>query len=211
MSGTGNGIRTPVQPECRTESGNGNSAITPGTEDLRFRVHQRSLREQLERHHFLLERVSAASARLLQSLEHADVFEAIAEIIANLIGSEEVAIYHYFPLVRTFKLAWSSGVADDILRAFGSGAGFLGRAALEQTSQFPERQLSTPLLSYEKNLMACVVLKSSHEVVGVIAILGLLPQKSCLEWADFELLKFMEVYGAMALQFQRLQQERVAP
>lgn len=211
MRSTGNGNRQPVQTGSRTESANANSAIPPGTEELRLRVHQRSLREQLERHHFLLERISAASARLIQSLEHADVFEAIAEIIANLIGSEEVAIYHYFPLVRTFKLAWSSGVADDILRAFGSGGGFLGRAALEQTSQFPERQLNTPLLSYEKDLTACIVLKSSHEVVGVIAILGLLPQKSFLEWADFELLKFIEVYGAVALQFQRLQQERVAP
>jgi hypothetical protein len=211
MRGTGNGNRPPVQAGCRTESGNGNLAIPSGPEELSLRVHQRSLREQLERHYFLLERVTVANARLIQSLEHADVFEAIAEIIANLIGSEEVAIYHYFPLVRTFKLAWSSGVADDILRAFGSGAGFLGRAALEQTSQFPERQLNAPLLSYEKNLTACIVLRSSHEVVGVVAILGLLPQKSGLEWADFELLKFIEVYGAVALQFQRLQQERVSP
>jgi hypothetical protein len=45
----------------------------------------------------------------------------------------------------------------------------------------------------------------------VIAILGLLPQKNCLEWADFELLKFLEVYGAVALQFHRLQQDRVTP
>jgi hypothetical protein len=211
MRETGNGSRPPVQAACRTEPANGNFASTPPTQELGLRVQQLSLREQLERRHFLLKRLTAASERLIQTFECGDVFEAIAEIIANLIGSEEVAIYHYFPLVRTFKLAWSFGVADDILRAFGSGVGFLGRAALEQTSQFPERQLNTPLLSYEKNLTACIVLKSGHEVVGVVAILGLLPQKSRLEWADFELLKFIEVYGAVALQFQRLQQERVAP
>jgi hypothetical protein len=211
MSSTRNGSRPPAQTACQTEPVNGSSGVPAGTEELRRRVQQLSLREQLERHHFLLERLNAASARLIEALEHGDVCEAIGEIIANLIGSEEVAIFHYFPLVRSFKLAWSSGVENDVLRAFGSGAGFLGRAAHGQTSQFPERLVNTPLMCYEKNLTACIVLKSSNEVVGVIAILGLLPQKSCLEWADFELLKFLEVYGAVALQFQRLQQEKVAP
>jgi hypothetical protein len=211
MIGTGNRNRPPVKAGRRAELEDGNSSVPTGTEELRLRVQQYSLREQLEQNHFLLERLNAASARLIQSLEHRDVFEAIAEIIANLIGSEEVAIFDYFPLVRTLKLAWSSGVEDDILRALGSGAGFIGRAALGQTSQFPGRQLNTPLLGYERNLTACIVLKSNDEIIGVIAILGLLPQKSCLEWADFELLKFLEVYGALALQFQRLQQDRVAP
>jgi hypothetical protein len=211
MRGTGNGSRPPLGVEYRMEPANESSGVPLGMEALRVRVQQLSLREQLERHHFLLERLNAAIVRLIVALEHGDVCEAIGEIIANLIGSEEVAIFHYFPLVRTFKLAWSSGVEADVLRAFGSGAGFLGRAAIAQTSQFPERQLNTPLLSHEKKLTACIVLKSSAEVVGVIAILGLLPQKSCLEWADFELLKFLEVNGAVALQFQRLKQERVAP
>jgi hypothetical protein len=211
MIGTGNGNRPPAIARDQMEPSSGDTAISPGTEKLHLRVRQLSLREQLERNHFLLERLNAASVRLLQTLEQRDVCEAIGEIIANLIGSEEVAIFHYFPLVRTFKLAWSTGVEDDILRAFGSGAGFLGRAALGQTSQFPERQLNTPLLSYEKNLTACIVLKSNHEVVGVIAILGLLPQKSSLEWVDFELVKFLEEYGAVALQFQTLQQEQAAP
>ena len=211
MIGNGKASRPLVKAGRRNNPADGNSSIPNGTEELPLRMEQYSLREQLERNHFLLERLNAASARLLQSLEHRDVFEAIAEIIANLIGCEQVAIFDYFPLVRSFKLAWSSGVEDDILRAFGSGTGFIGRAAIGQTSQFPKRQLNTPLLSYEKNLTACIVLKSSHEIVGVIAILGLLPQKSCLEWADFELLKFLEVYGAVALQFQRLQQERVSP
>jgi hypothetical protein len=211
MRGTENGSRPPAEVECRTEPANGSSGVPAGMEELRIRVQRHSLREQLERHHFLLERLNAAIARLIVALEHGDVCEAIGEIIANLIGSEEVAIFHYFPLVQAFKLAWSSGVEADALRAFGSGAGFLGRAALAQTSQFPERQLNLPLLSHEKKLTACIVLKSGDEVVGVIAILGLLPQKTCLEWADFELLKFLEVNGAVALQFQRLQQEQVAP
>jgi hypothetical protein len=61
-------------------------------------VQQRSLREQLERHRFLLERLNTASARLIQSLDRGDVFDAVAEIIANPIGSEQVTIFNYYLL-----------------------------------------------------------------------------------------------------------------
>jgi hypothetical protein len=97
------------------------------------------------------------------------------------------------------------------LQAFLSGAGMLGRAVEEGMSQYRERQPEAILLPFEKDLTACVLLKSSREVVGVIAIFGLLPQKSGLEWADYELLKFLEIYAAVAIQFQRLQSGQVAP
>ena len=61
------------------------------------------------------------------------------------------------------------------------------------------------------NLTAAIALKASREVVGVIAIFGLLPQKNGLEWVDYELLKFLETYAAIALQFQRLKGKPVAP
>ena len=86
-----------------------------------------------------------------------------------------------------------------------------GRAVQQGASQFQERQPETALLPFEKNLTACVMLKSSREIVGVIAIFGLLPQKNGLEWADYELLKFLETYAAVAIQFQRLRGKQVAP
>jgi len=179
--------------------------VASGSEELRLRVQQRSLREQLERHHFLLERLYTASARLIQSLERGDVFEAITEIIANLIGSQEVAIFNYYPAKETFSLASSRGIEASALQPFESGAGMFGRTVHLGMSQFRERQPIGVLLPYEQDLTACVILKSSAGVVGVIAIFGLLPEKNCLEWADFELLKFLETYAAVAIQFQRLQ------
>lgn len=50
-------------------------------------------------------------------------------------------------------------------------------------------------------------LKLDREVIAVIVVLGLRPPKSGLEWADFELLKFLETYGAVAAQLQHLQKE----
>jgi hypothetical protein len=178
---------------------------------LRIRAQQLSLREQLERQHFLLERLNAVSARLLQTIELGDVYEAIGEIIGNLIGCEEVAIFQHHSTEQTFSLVWSAGVERETLRQFGLGAGLIGRAAHEGTSQFRNRQPGTPLLPHETNLTACVVLKLDREVIGVIVILGLLPQKNGLEWADFELLKYLETYGAVAAQLQILQKNWVKP
>jgi len=211
MIGTGNGSRPPAKAGCRIEPADGNSAIPTGTEELRLRVQQLSLREQIERNHFLLMRLNAANAQLIQSLEQGDVFEAIAEIIANLIGSEEIAVFDYHPAEQNFSLAWSMGVQADALQPFLCGAGMFGRAVEQGLSQFQERQPETALLPYEKNLTACIILKSSREIVGVIAIFGLLPQKSNLEWADFELLKFLETYGAVAIKYQRLREKQVSP
>jgi hypothetical protein len=211
MIGTGNGNRPPAKAGFRVEATNGNSVVPAGTEELRLRVQQLSLREQIERNHFLLMRLNAANARLTQSLEQGDVFEAIAEIIANLIGSEEVAVFDYHPTEQKFSLAWSWGVEADALQPFLCGAGMFGRTVQHGMSQFRERQPETALLPYEKNLTACVILKSSGEMVGIIAIFGLLPQKNNLEWADFELLKFLETYGAVAIKFQRLRGKQVSP
>src|SRR5215469_17572323 len=62
---------------------------------LRVRAQQLSLREQLENQHSLLARLNAASGWLIQAVEQSQVFEAIGEIIGNLIGSEEVAIFQH--------------------------------------------------------------------------------------------------------------------
>ena len=85
-----------------------------------------------------------------------------------------------------------------------------GRAVRQGMSQFLERQPEKALLPHERNLTACIVLKAGGEIVGVIAIFGLLPQKNNLEWADFELLKFLETYAAVAIKFQRLQRKQVS-
>ena len=211
MKGTGNGNHPPARAVYGSKSAERDTPIPTGTEELRLRVQQLSLREQMERNHFLLMRLNAANARLIQSLDEGEVFEAIAEIIANLIGCEEVAMFDYHPGRQNFSLVWSSGVETDALQPFLSGAGMFGRAVQLGTSQYQERQPETLLLPHEKNLTACIIFKSSSEIVGVVALFALLPQKSKLEWADFELLKFLETYGAVAVKFERLQRKQVSP
>jgi hypothetical protein len=195
--------------QSQEDSAHGTRGLTFDT--LRLRAQQLSLREQLERQHFLLERLNAASARLLQAIELGDVYEAIGEVIGNLLGSEEVVIFRHHAPDQTFSVVWSVGIEKETIQQFGLGAGSMGRAAHEGASQFPNRRPGTPLLPHETNLTACIPLKLDREVIGVIVILGLLPQKNGLEWADFELLKYLETYGAVAAQLQNLQNLSVKP
>lgn len=201
------------EPRPVTQSQEGPAHGTRGLtfDVLRRRAQQLSLREQLERQHFLLERLNAASARLLQAIELGDVYEAIGEIIGNLIGCEEVAIFLHHPTEQTLSPIWSTGVEKETLQQFGLGAGLIGRATYEGTSQFRNRKPGMPLLPHESKLTGCIPLKRDREVIGVIVILGLLPQKTGLEWADFELLRFLETYGAVAAQLQDLQKNSVKP
>jgi len=197
------------QPEAQGHQGSAHGTRGLTFDALRVRAQQLSLREQLERQHFLLERLNAASARLLQAIELGDVYEAMGEIIGNLIGCEEVALFQHHSTEQTLSLVWSTGVKKETLLQFVSGAGLVGRATHEGTSQFRNRRSGTPLLPHETNLTACIPLRLDREVIGVIVILGLLPQKNELEWADFELLKYLETYGAIAAQLQNLQKNSV--
>jgi GAF domain-containing protein len=186
---------------------------TPSTAagELAAKARQLSLRDQLDRNHFLLERLSAASSRLIQAVEHKDVFAALGEIIGNLIGSEQVAIFQYLPAKQAFPLAWSTGVDVEILQQLGMGTGLMGRVVVQGKSQFRDRHHDAALLPWESNLNACVPLRCGNEVVGVIVVLGLLPQKNGLEWVDIELLKFLETYGGIAAGLQELGRKSVCP
>ena len=162
MTGKGEKEQRPGTPG---QQGSATGVRRMSFDALRLRARQLSLREQLERHHFLLECTTQ----------------------------------------QTFSPVWSTGVAQEILRQFTLGVGLVGRAAHEGASQFPHRMPAAPLLPCEENLTVCVPLKLDREVIGVIVILGLLPAKNGLEWVDFELLKFLETYGAVAVQLQQLQ------
>ena len=180
-------------------------------DELRVETEQLSLREQLERNHFLLKRLYAASAGIINAVEEGDVHAAIGEILGNLIGSEEVAIFHYHKSDRRFACAWSAGLSDELLGQLKHGTTMMRRTVDEGMTQFRDLQINSRLEPCEENLTASVVLKSSRQVVGVILIFGLLPQKNGLEWADYELLKFLETYGAVAIQLQNLQKNIGAP
>ncbi len=207
---TGSGDNGSAPEKDRGRKAPANELNTVSVSDLRGRAHLLSRREQLYSNHFLYERYYAASARLIQAVGQRDVFEAIGEIIGALIGCEEVAIFLRGQDGNLFA-AWSTGVADDELRELGAETDLIGYAIRHRATQLDDRQGATLCLSSGKRVTSWVALKSGHEVIGVIVLLNLLPQKKGLEWVDHELLKLLEIYGTVAIELQYMQEDVVTP
>ncbi|HEX5751316.1 MAG TPA: GAF domain-containing protein [Archangium sp.] len=146
-----------------------------------------------------LTRLYVASLHLHGARETSQVMEAIQEIVGNLIGSEELAIFRMDESGRALSLVSSLGVEPERLRTVPLGQGPIGRAVQSgETFIAP-----TPLRAGEEAgdaVSACVPLRLEERVYGALAIFGLLPQKQELEDVDRELLALLADQAGPALQ-----------
>jgi GAF domain-containing protein len=151
----------------------------------------------LERQNTHLASLFVASYQLLSSADRDDVLTAIQEIVTNLVGSEEVAIYECDRSAGELVLAASRGLDADRLRRVPIGSGVIGRVAATGNSYLAPED-GTP--SEEcPDLTACIALRAADQVVGVVAIFRLLPQKSGFTRVDEELFDLLSTQAAGAL------------
>ncbi|HEX7680349.1 MAG TPA: hypothetical protein VF713_19615, partial [Thermoanaerobaculia bacterium] len=117
------------------------------------------------------------------------VVAAIEEIVINLIGSEEFAIFEH-SFMHGLELIGSFGLTGPHMTgAFTPGS----RVWRCIASGEPD------LLPPEGDMIACVPLKLDGSVTGVVAIYALLPHKSSLEQLDYELFELLASHAATAL------------
>lgn len=155
--------------------------------------------EEIEHQNSNLANMYVASYRLHGTLDRKEVIAAIQEIIANLIGSEEAALFELDPETKSLQLTASFGVDPDVWRSVALGAGVIGHAAQTgETFVAGEGEL-VPTEGPESGLTACVPLKLDGRVMGAIAIFGLLPQKVAIEELDRELFDLLATQAAFAL------------
>jgi len=129
-----------------------------------------------------------ASYQLHTSVEREAVLTAVQEIVINLIGSEEVAIYE------------RDGDAFVLAASFGLGEGRLlerigGEYAVEKLGEghiFHEPTAGAPLT-------ASIPLRIGEQVVGAILVFRLLEHKLSLEVVDHELFDLLAVHASTAL------------
>jgi len=142
-----------------------------------------------------------ASLRLHSTLLRADVVSAIQDIVINLIGSEELAIFERVPNgADHLRLIASFGVDARPIRTVPLGAGVIGRAARAGKAHVTGRDHSLgEVLPHEAHLTACVPMVVDGHVTGAVAIFRLLEHKRALEDVDFELFALLGTQGAMAL------------
>lgn len=163
--------------------------------------------EEIERQNNDLANLYVASYRLHETLARDEVISVIQEIVINLIGSEELAIFEADEdrrprLVASFGLDLSNfepvalcpgrndrihGVVEAVIR---TGERYIGEAGKRgDTGEDPGAA----------DLTACVPMVLAGHVTGAIAIFDLLDHKPGLVPLDFELFDLLAAHAATAL------------
>lgn len=136
--------------------------------------------------------------RLHSTLERQGVLDIIQEIIINLIGSEEMAIFEMDEDGRALRLVEFFGIDPEAYACVPLGAGTIGRAALSGELHIAEKPAGD-LVGDADRVLACIPLKLGGRVTGLIAIFSLLGQKAGIEPLDRELFDLLATHAATAL------------
>ena len=137
------------------------------------------------------------------ALDRPSVLTSVQDIVTNLIGSEEMAIFEIDAAHRRLTLLASFGIEAGRYQGISLGDGAIGRAAA--TGERLIRQDGGSLTEDgDAALTACIPLKVAGRVVGVLAVFRLLPHKGRLDAIDLDLFDVLAAHAASALLFTRL-------
>jgi hypothetical protein len=140
-----------------------------------------------------------ATYQLHSTAEREQVLAAIQEVIANLIGCEELVIFETAG-AGPLRVARAFGVDPAALGEILPGQGVIGRVAAGGEPFVALDGPRAPGGGAGPEPSACVPLKVDTRVIGVVALFRLLPQKGDgFNELDHELLNLLATQGATAL------------
>jgi GAF domain-containing protein len=142
-----------------------------------------------------LAQLLASALQLHAALLPADVLTVIKEIVANMIGSEEMGI---FARRADGLLVPLDGIGDDV-----AALGLIHAAALRDCMAAGKTLLGD-------QPAACVPLLMDGRAMGVIAVFRLLPQKPTLDEGDLELFELLATHAGLALHHAELREGAAA-
>jgi hypothetical protein len=154
---------------------------------------------EVEQQNANLANLYVASYRLHSTLDRNEVLSVIQEIIINLIGSEELAIFEVDASGTALRLASSFGIDEETYRSVPFDQGIIGKTAASGKPYLAEHQPDEEVQSSEPEITACLPLRLGESVTGAIVIFHLLPQKPGLEPLDYELFDLLGTHAAAAL------------
>lgn len=158
---------------------------------------------EVERHDTDLANLYVAIHRLNETLDRQKILAIIQEILSNLIGVEELAVFEFDPKNARLSLLASAGIETACFQKIPLGAGLIGLVALTGETYFAGEHGSNDGTPYEANLTACIPLKVDDRVTGAIAVFRLVQQKDGLESLDHKLLDLLATHAAKALYLTR--------
>lgn len=147
-----------------------------------------------------------ASFQLHSTLNYEEVLQIILEIIINLVGAEEFAIFLLDEKRELLVPAAAEGQDLEGMSPITMGEGVIGAAAQSQESYLNKNPPSTPAELLE-NPLVCIPLMIKDELIGIINIYKLLQQKEEFVPVDFELFTLLAGHAATAIFSSRLYSE----
>lgn len=154
---------------------------------------------EVEEQNSNLANLYVASYNLHGTLDRKTVLDTILEIVINLIGSEEVAIYSYDAQRERLDLLAAFGLDEQRYGNLPVASSRIGRAVLSGEILLAGQEPGDPVLSEEAHLSACIPLRLENRITGAITIFRLLPQKQGFVALDQELFELLATQAATAL------------
>lgn len=152
---------------------------------------------RLERQNSDLIAMYVATYRLHSTLDYAEVVRVVKEIIINLVGAEVFGIYLVDERTRQLMLVAAEGLDARMPKAVALGDGHLGASA--ETGKLWVAPADTDMQQDTGEPIACIPLRISERVIGVVALYRLLLQKETFGSVDFELFELLGGHAATAL------------
>ena len=143
-----------------------------------------------------LVQLTVASQLLSASLDRDDVLAAIEEVVVNMVGSEELAIFDLDADGQSLRVARARGI-DPRSPRMRLATGAMRHAMNAGRTLVIKR--AQPGVETDGGLTAAIPLKIDGQATGVIAIFRLLEQKAGLDPTDLELFEVLSRQAAMAL------------
>lgn len=145
-------------------------------------------------------KIYAAVLRLQDAVDQADALLAIQEITANLLGSEEVAIFKVDDEKAVCWLYWYFGIDPnknaflDVMREPALQVALTGKIVIAGDSS------AEKLLSVDHPVTALVPILASGAITAVLVIFRLLPQKTRFDAIDREVCEVLSHCAERAVQ-----------
>ncbi len=144
-------------------------------------------------------KLEAAMLRLRHSTDEENALEAIREIVANLLGSEEMGLYKVDESKGVLWLYWSFGIDPDTNRMLDTVHEPVLQQVIGGEIYLKNSGGDIDGSGSDAKTTAYVPLRYRGGVVAVLAILSWLPQKKNFDRSDVEILRLLSNDAATAL------------
>lgn len=150
--------------------------------------------EELEESKAHLTRLAVASAQLHESDDEAEALRNLLDLLVNLIGTEQTAIWRLSSDGATLELRASQGIDAEPWQCVPVDQGSLGKAV--STGEIVVEGEGEPC---QGGPSVCVPLLVGRRVVGVVAVFRLLPHRGALRPQDADVFRMVSQQAGFAL------------